>query len=146
MKEITYWGSLWFVCSFFDVIKSYFKRQFCWTGHGVEWEKQGITTNSFGEEALKINLDSSISLVTRLLDNQEFRIWVPAGARDYSLHHQIHAISRTCPSTYSVGTRFLTLCVKRLESEANNTPASGAKIGMLWAVLPLTLTSSWYGA
>jgi hypothetical protein len=48
------------------------------TGHGVEWEKQEITTNNFGKEALKINLDSSISisvsLVTRLLGNQELRV------------------------------------------------------------------------
>jgi hypothetical protein len=131
MKEITYWGSLWFLCASFDVIKSYFKRQFWWTGHGVEWEKQEITTDTFGEEALGINFDSSInisvSLVTRLLDNQELRIWVPTGARDYSLHHRIHAISKNYPSPYSVCTRFLSLCVKRLGSEANNTPASGAK-------------------
>jgi hypothetical protein len=117
-------------------------RQFWWTGHGVEWEKQEITSNSFGEEALERDWDSSVSisvsLVTRLLDNEELRVWVPAGARDCSLHRRIHAISRSYLSPSSVGTRSLSLCVKRLGSEAINTPEPGARD---WNTLSCTSTN-----
>jgi hypothetical protein len=91
---------------------------------------------------LDSSISISVSLVTRLLGNQELRVWVPAGARDYSLYHHIRAISGTYPSPHSVYMRFLSLCVVKLTTHLHLV----ARIWLHWAEPPLTFTPSWHGA
>jgi hypothetical protein len=73
--------------------------------------------------------DSSISIALGYgLDNQGSKVWFLAGAGNFSLHHHIQNSSGAHPASFPVGTRVLSLGIKRLGREADHSPPSSAKV------------------
>jgi hypothetical protein len=53
---------------------------------------------------------------------------VPEGAGNFSLHHSVQNGSVAHPTSYSMGTRALSLGVKRPEREADHSPPSSTEV------------------
>jgi hypothetical protein len=65
--------------------------------------------------------DSSVGIALGYRqDDRGFRVRFPAGARNFSLRHRVQNSSEAHPSFYPMGTRALSLGVKRLGREANH--------------------------
>jgi hypothetical protein len=81
------------------------------------------------------------------LDNRGFRVQFPAGAGNFSLHHRVQNGSGAHEASYPMGTRGLSLGVKRPGREADHSPASSAKVKeCVELYLHPSNTPSWRGA
>jgi len=65
------------------------------------------------------------------LDDQ--RVWVPAGAGNFSLHYRVQTGSGMHSASYPVGTRGFSLGVKQLGHEADHSPPFSAKVNNAWS-------------
>jgi hypothetical protein len=73
--------------------------------------------------------DSSVGIALGYrLDDQDSRVWFPAGAGNFSLHHHIQNSSGAHPTSYPMGTRGSSLGVKWSGREADCSPPSSAKV------------------
>jgi hypothetical protein len=72
-------------------------------------------------------------------------VWVPAGSRNFSLHHCVHTSSGPHPASYPVGTRGSYLGVKRPGREADHSFPSSAKVKNMWSYTspPQYASMSW---
>jgi hypothetical protein len=74
--------------------------------------------------------------VRKLLDTPSYfmnyergpRIRFPAGAENFSLHHRVQNGPEVHSTSYPMGTRALSLRVKRLGREADHSPPSSAEV------------------
>jgi hypothetical protein len=62
------------------------------------------------------------------LDDRGSRVRFPAGAANFSLHHRAQNDSRAHPASYPMGTRTISLGVKRPGREADHSPPSSAEV------------------
>jgi hypothetical protein len=62
------------------------------------------------------------------LDDRGCRVRFPAGAGNYSFHHRVHNGSGAHPAPCRMGTRALSLGVKRPGREADHSPSSNAEV------------------
>jgi hypothetical protein len=67
------------------------------------------------------------------LDDRGSRVRFPAGAGNVSLHHRVQSGSGAHPASYPMGTRALSVVVKRLEREADHSPPSSAEVKHAWS-------------
>jgi hypothetical protein len=58
------------------------------------------------------------------LDDRGSRVRFPTGTGNFSLHHRVQNGSGSHPASYPMGTRGLSLGVKRPEREADHSPTS----------------------
>jgi hypothetical protein len=65
---------------------------------------------------------------------------IPAGARDFSLHHRVQTGSGAHPASYPMVTRALSLAVKQPGREADLSLPSTAEVKMRGAIPPLPNT------
>jgi hypothetical protein len=61
------------------------------------------------------------------------RVWILAGAGNFSLHHHVQAGSGFHPASYPMGTRGSFLGVKRPEHEVETTLPSNADVKNVWS-------------
>jgi hypothetical protein len=83
-------------------------------------------------------------LVQRLLyrlDGRRVRVLFPAGARDFSLLHNVQAGSGVHPASYTKGTE-----VKKQGREADHSPLPSADVRNCGGIPPLPHMSSWRDA
>jgi hypothetical protein len=81
------------------------------------------------------------------LDDLGSRIRFPAGAGNFSLHHRVQNGAGAHPPSYPMGTRGLSLGVKRQGREADHLPPSGAEVKeCVELYLHSPNTPSWSGA
>jgi hypothetical protein len=62
------------------------------------------------------------------LDDRGSRVRYPAGAGNFSLHHRVQNGSGAHPASYPMGTRALSLGIKRPGREADQSPSSSAEV------------------
>jgi hypothetical protein len=62
------------------------------------------------------------------MDDRGSRVRLPEGAGNFSLHHRVQNGSGAHPASYPMGTRALSLGVKRPECEADHSPPSSAEV------------------
>jgi hypothetical protein len=62
------------------------------------------------------------------LEDGGSRVRFPAGAGNFSLHHRVQTGSGAHPASYPMGTRALSLGVKRLGREADHSPPSSVEV------------------
>jgi hypothetical protein len=73
--------------------------------------------------------DSSVSIALDYgLDDWGSRVRFPAGARNFSLHHRVHNGSGVTQPPIEWVPGAISLGVKRLDREADNSPASSAEV------------------
>jgi hypothetical protein len=73
--------------------------------------------------------DSSVGIALGYgLDDRGSRVRFPAGAGNFSLHHRIKNGSVAHPASYQMGTRGLSMGVKRPGREADHSPPSSAEV------------------
>jgi hypothetical protein len=73
--------------------------------------------------------DSSVGIALGYgLDDRDSKVRFPAGAGNFSLHHRVQNGSGSYPSSYPMGTRALSLGVKRPGCEADHSPPSSAEV------------------
>jgi hypothetical protein len=73
--------------------------------------------------------DSSVGIALGYgLNDNGSRVRFPAGAVNFSLHHRVQNGSGTHPASYPMGTRALSLWVKRPGREADHSPPSSVEV------------------
>jgi hypothetical protein len=76
----------------------------------------------------------SVSIVLGYeLDDRGSRVRFPAGAANFSLHHRVQKVSGAHPASYPMGTRALSLGVKRPGREADRSPPYSAEAKNSWS-------------
>jgi hypothetical protein len=92
--------------------------------------------------------DSSVGIALGYgLEDRGPRVRFPPRAGNFSLHHRVQKGSGAHPASYLMGTRTLSLGVKRPEHEADHSPPSSVEVEVcveLYSHSPNT--SSWRGA
>jgi hypothetical protein len=83
----------------------------------------------YGHLSKYMSRDSSVGIVLGYgLDDRGSRFRFPAGAGNFSLHHRVQNGSGASPASYPMGTRGLSLGVKRQGREADHSPPSSAEV------------------
>jgi hypothetical protein len=73
--------------------------------------------------------DSSFGIVLgNRLDDRGSKVRFPAEAGNFSLHRRVQNGSGAHPSSYPMGTRVVSLAVKRPGREADHSPTSSAEV------------------
>jgi hypothetical protein len=77
---------------------------------------------------IDVSRDSSVGIaIDHGLDNQMIEVRFPAGAWNFSIRHRVKTGSGTHKVSYPMGTKNLSLGVKRPEREADHSPPSSAE-------------------
>jgi hypothetical protein len=92
--------------------------------------------------------DSSVGIALGYrLDDRGSRVRFLAGVGNFSLHYRVQNGSGAHPASYPMGTRAVSLQVKRPGREADHSPPSSAEVKELVELyLRSPNTSSWRGA
>jgi hypothetical protein len=77
-----------------------------------------------------------------MLEGQEVGVHFQAGARDFSLLHNVQTGSEAHPATYPVCTRNSSSEVKLQRHEADQSPSPSPKVKDGWAIPPFPHTHS----
>jgi hypothetical protein len=73
--------------------------------------------------------DSSVGIALAYgLDDRGYRVWFPAGAGNFSLHHRVQNGTGTHPVSYQMGTRGSFPGGKAEGREADHSPPSSAEV------------------
>jgi hypothetical protein len=84
-----------------------------------------------------VSRDSSVGIALGYgLDDRAYRVRLPAGAEDFSLHYRVQNGSAAHPASYPMGTRGFSLGVKRPERETDHSPPSSAEANNEWSCTP----------
>jgi hypothetical protein len=86
-----------------------------------------------------MNLDSSVDIVTGWMAE----VILPAGAKYFSLLHNVQASPGADPAPCTIGTRALYPGVKRLESKDDHSHLSSAEVKNGGAIQPVPHMSSY---
>jgi hypothetical protein len=80
-------------------------------------------------EKLCKNRDSSVGKATGYgLDDRMIGVRFPAGAGNFALRHRVQTSSVAQPASYPMGTRTLSLGLKRPVREADHSPPSSVEV------------------
>jgi hypothetical protein len=94
------------------------------------------------------NRDSSVGIALGYgLDDRGSRLRFPVGAGNFSFHHRVQNGSGAHTVSYPMGTRVLSLEIKRPGREADHSPPSSAEVKEYMELyLQSHNTPSWRGA
>jgi hypothetical protein len=66
------------------------------------------------------------------LDDRGTRVQFPAGTGNFSLHHRVQTASGAHPTSYPMGTRAISMGLKRQGREADHSSLSRAEVKNMW--------------